>query len=308
MATVNMKNCALSLLLFIAVLSSISLGEQPKSITEECKKRCERSYPPHTYPKPETHEACLRGCRLSAIGQLSSPDRNKENASKICIAGCKESYPDGDRLYACKVGCNSQDIIPTPEAMYKEHKDGMMAMHGYMSLRPIMVAQQYCHGLIRKVTYFVSISSTYYSSTNSAGQTVVVKIDSPPQLLTHVSQRLTSKDDTQINVQKRDKDDKGYSWKIVHKSRAWLHCVSRRSGLPFWLLSITLFMGFAFMLWVCCSSFSLDQNQEKEKQLRQDDIFLLEDDDEFLLKKQPITKSEEAGPLPVKVNISASII
>lgn len=51
MATVNMKNYALSLLLFIAVLSSISLGEQPKSITQECKKRCERSYPPHTYPK-----------------------------------------------------------------------------------------------------------------------------------------------------------------------------------------------------------------------------------------------------------------
>lgn len=37
--------------------------------------------------QPEAHEACLRGCRLSAIGQLSSPRRNKENASEICITG-----------------------------------------------------------------------------------------------------------------------------------------------------------------------------------------------------------------------------
>lgn len=83
---------------------------------------------------------------------------------------------------------------------------GMASLNGYMSLRPIMVAHQYCHGLIRKVTYFVSISSTYYSSTNSAGQTIVVKIDSPPQFFAHVSQQQqTSEDDKQVGVQKRDK-------------------------------------------------------------------------------------------------------
>lgn len=84
---------------------------------------------------------------------------------------------------------------------------GMTSLHGYMSLRPIMVAQQYCHGLLRKVTYYVSISSTYYSSVNSAGQTVVVKIDSPPRFFAHVSQEQpqTSDDDKEVNVEKKDK-------------------------------------------------------------------------------------------------------
>jgi hypothetical protein len=38
-----------------------------------------------------------------------------------------------------------------------------------------------------------------------------------------------------------------------------------------------------------------------------DDIYLL-GGDKILVKKQPITTSDEAGPLPVKVNISATTI
>lgn len=55
------------------------------------------------------------------------------------------------------------------------------------------------------------------------------------------------------------------AWKAVDKSRAWLHCVSRRSGLPFWLLSSLLFMGFAFLLWLCCSSLAGSHREDKEK-------------------------------------------
>jgi hypothetical protein len=72
-----------------------------------------------------------------------------------------------------------------------------------------MVAQQYCHGLMRKVTYYVSISTAYYSRTNSAGQTVVVKINSPPQFFASVSQaKQTSADEPQLKVH-LEKTEKG---------------------------------------------------------------------------------------------------
>lgn len=39
------------LLALITILLNISFAEETKSITGDCKKRCERTYPPHTYPK-----------------------------------------------------------------------------------------------------------------------------------------------------------------------------------------------------------------------------------------------------------------
>ena len=33
----------------------------------------------------------------------------------ILLLGCRESYEDSESLYACVVGCKSQDLIPSPE-------------------------------------------------------------------------------------------------------------------------------------------------------------------------------------------------
>ena len=45
-----------------------------------------------------------------------------------------------------------------------------------------------------------------------------------------------------------------YPSKVVDKGRQWLHCVSQRSGLPFWLLTSMLFMSIFFLLWLCCAT------------------------------------------------------
>ncbi|KAK3730608.1 hypothetical protein QZH41_018822 [Actinostola sp. cb2023] len=238
------------------------------------------------------------------------------------LIGCKEGYSDKECQFACQVGCNEQAVIPTVEALYKKHKDavGLWSISGYTKMQPIMVARQYCHGLMRKITYYVRISTALYSSSQN-GQMVVIRVNSPPQFFASISEaKKVSEDEPKlkvnVHVEKRvHHAHRGYAWKAYDKSQAWLHCVSRRSGLPFWLLSAVLFMGFAFMLWLCCSSIGISLHEEKEKVLKftlhihlfVDDIFLL-DGDELLNKKQPLIRSDEAESLPIKVNISATTI
>ena len=48
--------------------------------------------------------------------------------------------------------------------------------------------------------------------------------------------------------------DDSYSSDVIHKGHQWLRCVSQRSGLPFWLLTSTLFLSIFFLIWLCCAT------------------------------------------------------
>ena len=51
-----------------------------------------------------------------------------------------------------------------------------------------------------------------------------------------------------------DDSDDSYSSIVVNRGHQWLQCVSQRSGLPFWLLSSTLFLSIFFLIWLCCAT------------------------------------------------------
>lgn len=51
-----------------------------------------------------------------------------------------------------------------------------------------------------------------------------------------------------------DDSDDSYSSTVVNRGHQWLQCVSQRSGLPFWLLSSTLFLSIFFLIWLCCAT------------------------------------------------------
>ncbi|XP_001637383.2 transmembrane protein 59 isoform X1 [Nematostella vectensis] len=289
-------------------LASFCLGREFQSVTEECKKRCERTFPLHTYPKAEPTKACLRGCRLSAISQLST-DKNRSigNASLTCIKGCSESYTDKDSKYACQVGCQDQPLIPTAETMYKDHMSmGIWSLRDYSNAHPIMVAHQYCNGIMRHLTYYMATSTSYFFG-NRHGQAIVVRIQEPPQVFASISEaNLAPRDEPEVRLGKREKGHSGYHWKVLHKGKMWLHCVSRRSGLPFWLVASTLFLSIFFMMWLCCATIlTTPPHREKEKTLLVDDVMFMQSDD---LEKQPLMKEDEAGPLPMKISIAATTI
>ena len=39
-----------------------------------------------------------------------------------------------------------------------------------------------------------------------------------------------------------------------NESYGWLDCVSKKSGLPRWLLSVTIFLSALAMIWLCCAT------------------------------------------------------
>ncbi|CAB1331432.1 unnamed protein product, partial [Coregonus sp. 'balchen'] len=94
----------------------------------------------------------------------------------------------------------------------------------------------------------------------------------------------------------------------------FLGCMSRRSGLPRWILAACLFLSIMVMLWLSCASLVTAPEQHIKTQLS------INGDKEFLDDVQKVNpyhltpviavaidqpeESEEAGPLPVKVDIN----
>jgi hypothetical protein len=87
---------------------------------ETCSDYCAATYPEHTYPEPDDHCACTRGCRMAVMDALMSwpfaPDRS------FCLSTCKEAYGSDGHLYACQTGCNVTTIdqkVPNRDQIYQ---------------------------------------------------------------------------------------------------------------------------------------------------------------------------------------------
>ncbi|CAI8012912.1 hypothetical protein GBAR_LOCUS8230, partial [Geodia barretti] len=87
---------------------------------ETCSDYCAATYPKHTYPEPDDHCACTRGCRMAVMDALMSwpfaPDRS------FCLSTCKEAYGSDGHLYACQTGCNVTTIdqkVPNRDQIYQ---------------------------------------------------------------------------------------------------------------------------------------------------------------------------------------------
>lgn len=92
--------------------------------------------------------------------------------------------------------------------MNQEHKqaEGVWSIFGYTKVEPFMIARQYCHGLVRKITYYVKTSTAFYSTTQG-GKTVIVKVNSPPEFFASVSAAVKESKDDLFNVHLEKRDD-----------------------------------------------------------------------------------------------------
>lgn len=279
------------------------------STLSNCKNSCERSYPLHTYPKEEPLYACKQGCRLSAIEQVQFGGNTIEkNSTETCLTGCKDAFKDNDSNFACVVGCKSLDVISSPELNHEETVPGPWSFHTYMVyVYPVLDVKRYCHGFVDRVGYYYRMSSSYYSF--SEGGSILVEVNEQPQEIIVAPQfddiELESDEPQEISY---TDDDGSYADKAVDKGRQWLRCVSQRSGIPFWLLTSMLFMSIFFLLWLCLAT-ATTAPKEKAKVSIVRELMLLDDDS--LLEKIPLVKADEkdeAGPLPVKVHVDATVL
>ena len=63
-----------------------------------------------------------------------------------------------------------------------------------------------------------------------------------------------------------------------NESYGWLDCVSKKSGLPRWLLSVTIFLSALAMIWLCCATTATAPEQRLTVQVSDhvDSLFLRE--------------------------------
>ncbi|XP_065069091.1 transmembrane protein 59-like [Rhopilema esculentum] len=265
-----------------------------------CENKCKSSFPLHTYPKKESLFACLRGCRLERIEQVSRNWKKIVAPGSICEKDCKTAYGrDIDSLNACVIGCRSAEpVFPTMETMLKEEraKAGLDGGH-YFILRPVLVVRRYCSGLFNVAVSFIGQRSNI-SSRDSYVQSVTIEVKGDPsyihvESLTDVS--YTNKydlNDQKLELQKADVDD-----------TTWLGCVSYKAGLPKWFLAGALIISATAMVYlfisICCEA-------DNEKMHKFDGAFDKNIGDPYL--SPLLVEVDQAPPLPPKYSEKGGIL
>ncbi|XP_032481482.1 transmembrane protein 59-like isoform X5 [Phocoena sinus] len=259
--------------------------------TQSCQLRCRDRYPnpqpaqeeleedPTESRKANAHNravlisACERGCRLFSICRFVARS-SKPNATQAeCEAACVEAYVKETEQQACSEGCWSQNPEPEPEAEPELEQKG-----------------------------FVSSTWTYYLQTDN-GKVVVFQTQPVVESLGHEGARLQRVEVTwrgshpealEVHVDPVGPLDKVRKAKIRVKTSSkakvesdelqdndFLSCMSRRSGLPRWILACCLFLSVLVMLWLSCSTLVTAPGQHLKFQplsLEQHKGFMVEPD------------------------------
>ncbi|XP_022414496.1 transmembrane protein 59-like isoform X1 [Delphinapterus leucas] len=288
--------------------------------TQSCQLRCRDRYPnpqpaqegleedPTESRKANAHNravlisACERGCRLFSICRFVARS-SKPNATQAeCEAACVEAYVKETEQQACSEGCWSQNPEPEPEAEpeLEQKRKVLEAPSGALSLLDLF--STLCNDLVNSAQGFVSSTWTYYLQTDN-GKVVVFQTQPVVESLGHEGARLQRVEVTwrgshpealEVHVDPVGPLDKVRKAKIRVKTSSkakvesdelqdndFLSCMSRRSGLPRWILACCLFLSVLVMLWLSCSTLVTAPGQHLKFQplsLEQHKGFMVEPD------------------------------
>eukprot|EP00794_Sanderia_malayensis_P007901 gene7901-8755_t len=269
-------------------------------VERTCGKGCKTSFPLHTYPEKESYYACLRGCRLERIDQVSKNwEQNQYGAEKTCEKDCGIAYPWKSSLKnACIIGCKSaQPGLPTQSAMLmEERKKVNLYAIPKSAIHPFLVIRTYCSGLFDVAVSNVDINTA-----------VLVKDGVPMNLEIEVKGNTDYLQVQSINgepgiIFKHTKDEKFRVEVAKQTTSSWLDCVAYKVGIPKWLLSGVLFISLAAIVYLCCCS-CFDSSDEKNHKF--DSVFTIDAEN---LSKVPLYMDDQAPLLPPKYSEKGGIL
>ncbi|XP_061743747.1 transmembrane protein 59-like [Nerophis ophidion] len=316
-----------------AAASSVEVFDSQLGDISYCKKQCQLVIRNRSPAKDSIMNACHRGCRLYSICQFVNGNAGFNTSKDECQGACQEAYVKLLEQEACSTGCSSQPS--EPEIKRRKLKA--------MTLRPkppsVMEAvSSWCNDIVSSAQSFISSTWTFYLQADD-GKVVVFQsqpemeyslpelqaprsnvADSPwPQAHSHTQkphgvrgrgERGGAKVGSRGKHQAQHAED-------AASEHDFLGCMSRRSGLPRWILAACLFLSIVVMLWLSCASLVTAPDQHIKTQLS------INGDKEFLehhkvnpyhlspllavsVKKAPEMDDDdqEAGPLPVKVDLN----
>ncbi|XP_007897068.1 transmembrane protein 59-like [Callorhinchus milii] len=336
----------------LAVLWVTSSGSHPTTDpfaillgdTARCQGRCHHTFAQQGQPREATLNACQRGCRLFSICLFVDGASGLNNTRAECEAACLEAYAQRGEQRGCNTGCREQFLeeekrqkqlqIATP----KEHAPSIF---DYIS--------NLCSDIVSSAQSFISSTWTFYLQADD-GKVVVFQaqpdIEYPAEELqaprSNVAENIPKEDPSEAEenwpklvsatlspraaapeaIEKSSKEEQELKRMFVHPEEPhsehdFLGCMSRRSGLPRWILAACLVLSILVMLWLSCASLVTAQDQHVKSQLS------INGDEDYL---DSVTKgtsytlapvlavrvgdmdSEDAGPLPMKVDLNKTLI
>ncbi|CAH2293366.1 transmembrane 59-like, partial [Pelobates cultripes] len=247
---------------------------------------------------------------------------------------CVEAYVKADEQYGCITGCRKQ--LPEVE----NQKEKMLDLRLPSSFSMFDLISGFCNDIVSSAQSFISSTWTFYLQADDGKVVVfqsqpeieypVLELQAPRSDVTEKTW-LTSKFNTlkphtglRDKLEKPSAKDSKMKHKLPHMETSqsehdFLGCMSKRSGLPRWILAACLFLSIMVMLWLSCASLVTAPDQHIKAQplsINGDKEYLDDMEKPAPFPLQPVVavticpteESEEAGPLPVKVDLDKTMI
>ncbi|XP_018586408.2 transmembrane protein 59-like [Scleropages formosus] len=321
---------ALVVPVLLAALATASLDPFDNQLGDisYCKQRCDATLGGRSGARDTVLSACHRGCRLFSICQFVNGNGGHNASRDECQGACQEAYVRPAEQEGCLNGCENQ-----PAGAESERRKLKAMMRRSKPLSVMDLLSSWCSDIVSSAQSFISSTWTFYLQADDGK---VLVFQSEPQMEFSFPE---------LQTPRVDVVDK--AWSVVSSStqrprggarersaarggakgrrganRAeappadhdFLGCMSRRSGLPRWILAGCLFLSIVVMLWLSCASLVTAPDQRVRTQLS------INGDKEFqagppnplgpviAVAVSQSERGKEAGPLPVKVDLDKTAL
>ncbi|XP_069783951.1 transmembrane protein 59-like isoform X2 [Narcine bancroftii] len=310
--------------------------------TAQCQRLCRRTFP----LTGRSRGACQRGCRLLSICQFVDGISGLNSTRAECEAACLEAYSHSEDQYGCNTGCRKQ----FQEAERKQ-KQLLTTPPEVPSFSLFDYVSSLCTDFVNSAQSFISSTWTFYLQADD-GKVVVFQANpevefsslelqpsqpietenlqdwipgyhkelgtkmfpatlEPRPVVEDVKKGPDSRMIPEPVLKEKFTDQEG-----SQSQHDFLGCMSRRSGLPRWILAGCLVLSIVVMLWLSCASLVTAPDQHVKSQP------LNVAGDQESVAKTPLfglspviavtirnpDEEKDVGPLPVKVDLSKTAI
>uniref|UniRef100_A0A8C8RV50 Transmembrane protein 59 like n=1 Tax=Pelusios castaneus TaxID=367368 RepID=A0A8C8RV50_9SAUR len=215
--------------------------------------------------------ACYRGCRLFSICHFVDASAELNTARTECESACTEAYSNAEEQFGCVTGCRKQ--LPETQSRTAKVSPASFSMFDLVS--------SFCNDMVSSAQSFISSTWTFYLQADD-GKVVVFQVGSAhavsgPVWLWEWGTDLHALGvilpGPQEKLEKPARKELKRKTKVQHletqqPEHDFLGCMSKRSGLPRWILAACLFLSIMVMLWLSCASLVTAPDQHVKTQVR----------------------------------------
>ncbi|XP_078280285.1 LOW QUALITY PROTEIN: transmembrane protein 59-like [Rhinoraja longicauda] len=312
--------------------------------TAHCQNRCRSTFPLAGNSGDSTPSACLRGCRLLSICLFVDGISGLNSTRAECEAACLEAYSRTEEQYGCATGCREQFLeterrqkqllTATPEpALFSLFDYVSNLWSDFVNSAQSLVSSTWTFYLQAddgKVVVFQANPEVEFSSLDLE-PSLPNETENPQDWIPRHQEELTSQTipgtpEPQPAVAegvRKEADSRGITEPVLKEKLAdgedlppqhdFLGCMSRRSGLPRWILAGCLVLSIVVMLWLSCANLVTDQHAKSQP-------LSINGDQESSVKAplnglSPVItvtivdgEDQDVCPLPMKVDLSKTLI